>query len=249
MARQLLCSLRYVFHVESALQLGVLALLLGMIERAALLPNTPAATAAALARILWATYFYLVLRRAAVGSRRLPALSDYRDSWDTLILPLIQASLVGLWYWGPMLIAAHYSVGLSAFSRQLQLSSLAFFRQPHVVSLVILGVEMLYLPAALVASATTGGLWRLLDPTCGLRLVSRVPRAYLATFAALQILVALAFLSSTASALMQQLLPIPLAGPVLGHLLTLWVPLAQARLLGDFVHAHHETLTAGRSPG
>ena len=95
---------------------------------------------------------------------------------------------------------------------------------------------MVYLPAALTASATTGSLLRLFDPSFGLRTVLRQPQAWTAAMAALQALMVLAFVSSSLAALLQQSLPIPLAAPVLGHLLCLWVPLAQARLLGEFAH-------------
>lgn len=242
MVAQLAQALRYVVHVESFLAIGTLALVLAIIEGVAVFPTSPATLSAALARTVWASYFYLVLRRAAAGSRRLPRIVDYRDSWDTLIYPLLQAAVASLWYWVLLLVCARYAVGLSAFAQQMQLHAVDLFRYPTVASYVLLGFAMVYLPAALIVSATRTPLRHLLEPTHGLRAVLAIPRAYTATFAAIQLLVLSAFVVTSVAALVQQSLPIPFAGPVLGHFLTLWIPLAQARLLGNFAYCWRDQL-------
>jgi len=230
-------SLSYVFHVESLLALSGLAFVLGAVEQVAVLPvGEPIVLFPAVARAIWAAYFYLVLRKAAAGSLRLPGPADLRDSWDALIYPLFQGAIVGLWYWGPLFLAAHWTIGLGPLARQMQLGGLKFVRRRHWVSYVFLGCELLGLPPTLIASAVESRALPLFDPSYGLRLVSRVPGAYLRSYGVLLALVWMAFFMDTLSSLLQQHLPVPLAAPVIGYLVTLWVPLAQARLVGQFAH-------------
>lgn len=246
-ADQLWTALAEVVHINSLLSLAVLALFLGLVERLALLPFDLALLATVAVPAVWATYFYLVMRNAANGSRRLPKLSDYRDAWDALIHPLLQGVVVGLWYWGPLLVCVRRTIGLTVFVRQLQLRSMVFFRQHWLPAYVLLGAEIIYLPAALIAASVSRRALPLLDPTYGLRRVWSVPGPFAVTFTALQPLVLLGFLMSTASALLQQAMPVPVAAPVMGHLLCLWVPLAQARLLGRFAHRWADALKGKRS--
>jgi hypothetical protein len=240
-------ALRYVAHVESLLVLGILALLLGLVDRGAALPNAPSTALALLSRTIWAAYFYLVLRKAATGSRRLPIIADYRATWDTLIHPLALGSGAAAWYVLLLMLLVRSTVGIDQFAQQFQLRALDFFRQPSALSHAVLLVTLLQLPPALAASATNNTrLLRFVDPSFGLRVVAQAAEDYLPTYGALQVLVVASFLMGTVSGLLDQALPIPVAGPVLRHMLQVWIPLAQARLLGEFV-ARNPVLSAKSS--
>lgn len=246
-AAQLSMPLKSVLHLDSLLSLAGLALLLGLTERTALLATEPASIAVVLVPSIWAVYFYLVLRKAAGGSNRPPRWSNYRDAWDTLVYPLMQGAVIGMWYWGPLVLAVRRTIGLTAFFRQNQLRSMDFFREPRAASYLLLLAELVYLPPALILSSVRRGLLRFFDPTYAIGRVTRVPREYAVAFAALQALVLASFLVDTLAALLQQVIPIPVAAPVLGHLIALWVPLAQARLLGGFAYRWRAVLVSKES--
>lgn len=234
--RNLREALRYVAHVDSFLALGVVSLVLGVVDRVAGLPGAPETFLVFASRLTWAGYFYLVFRKSAGGSRRLPTPSDYRATWETFIYPLAQGLAAAVWYLALLGLLVQETVGFDRFVQEFQLRALDFFRQPHVLTHALLLFTLVQLPPALVASAfpeTT--VLPLLDPTYGIRRASQAPSAYLTTFAALQFLVVASFLTGTAAGLLEQALPVPIAAPVLRHLLQLWVSLAEARLLGDFV--------------
>ena len=245
-AARLGAAVGYVAHMESLRMMAVVALVVSALEQTAALP--PLAFAAApiliVARAVHGGYFYLVFRKAAAGSLRLPQLRDYRDSWDVLIFPLLQGLVVSVWIWAPLLVYVALSGDWHDFLQRQQLHPLSLFRGRSYQLYSLLALQMLYLPAALVASAARGSLWRLLDPTFGLRLSLRAPRAYAMSYALVVMLLLAGFLMHTAGALLRQALPIPVATPILAHLLALWVPLAQMRLLGDFVWEQRERLRA-----
>jgi hypothetical protein len=107
--------LEYLAHPESLLALSVLALILGVAEWLGDLPSGPAAMAHPTARLLWACYFFLVARKAALGSRRLPIPSDHLDTYDTLLQPLMQGLAATAISWGALLVLAASSTGVNDF--------------------------------------------------------------------------------------------------------------------------------------
>jgi len=196
MARQIPSILVYLVHVDSLLAMGVLAILLSALEWFGSLPDELAWLATVGARVIWCGYFFLVARKARLGKLRLPVFSDFRDTKDALLRPLIAAAFYALLMFG-----------------------------------------LVYLPVALLGALTGAPRpWHHLDPLRGFRLARRVPRAFSFTFAILTLLTLVGFLLEVVSVRLAEALPIPLAGPVIRQLLRLWVPLAQARLLGGFVH-------------
>jgi hypothetical protein len=222
-------------HVESLLALGVIATLVSGLEWVGTLPWSSQRIALSLARALPAVYFYLALRKLATGSRRLPIFSDYRDSWDSLIYPLLQLAVVGVWFWGPTLAGASYSVGLRAFVERHQCRPLELYRQGFWAGYAALGGVLLLVPPSLVAATLDRRLLGLLDPTLGLRMVARAARGYARAFAVLCALTLLIFLLDTCGAAVHIALPIPLVAPLIRHLLVLAGPLGQAQALGAFV--------------
>lgn len=234
----------YLLHNDSALALASLAFVLVALEQLARLPFAGTRSAFPIARAIWAAYFYLAFRKAADGSRRLPRLRDYRDSWDTLIHPLLQLALIGIWFWGPLLLYARATVGLDELVRRFSLAPLSLLRQADLTGYLLLGTWLIALPGMFVVSATRRELLVLLDPTCGLRMTWKLPQLFVPLLAQLQLLVVAGFAASTGAALLQQMLPIPLVGPLLATMVSLWIPLVEARLLGEFVDDHRDELAA-----
>jgi hypothetical protein len=83
------------------------------------------------------------------------------------------------------------------------------------------------------------------DPSLGLRMVRCTGTAYTQLFVGLCLLALVSHGIDVGASRLSATMPVPLAGPVLAHLLRLWGPLAQARLLGDFVRRYRPWL-AGR---
>lgn len=239
---QLGAALRYALHIESLLALAALALAVSLAQWVGTLPFASATLAWPLARAVAAAYLFFVLRKAASGSLRLPQLEDHRDVWDATVFPLMQLALVGAWYVVGLLVVAQQTVGLEAFAVRYEWRVLELFRQPRVAPALLLALTLLYLPAALAAAAVRRKLLVLLDPSYGLRLVAVVGRAYLRAFAGLCALTVLIFVADGLGMALERAVAIPLAAPVMHNLLGHWLPLAQARLLGDFVHRHREVL-------
>ncbi len=231
---QLTRALRYAIHIESLLAVATLALVVSVLDWLATLPWSAPELATPLARALPSVYFYLVLHKTATGSMRLPQRRDYRDTWDTLIGPLLRLAPVSLYYWIAVLFAADRVVGLEAFLRRFECRPSALFRMPQPAALLALGLVQLYLPAALVTTVVRRRtLWHL-DPTFGLRTLRGAAGDYLRTFASLCLLTVVLFTVDTVARAFQRAVPIPLAAPVMGQMLVLWIPLAQAHLLGRF---------------
>jgi len=236
MVRHLPGILLYLVHVDSLLAMGVLALLLSALEWVGTLPTELPSLANPAARIVWCVYFYLVARKAAMGKLRLPVPLDFRDLVDALIKPLVAATFATLWYWAVLCAFALSTMDLADFLQRHQAHPLIFLRGQGALGYGLLALGMLYLPIAVV-DALVGAprLWRHLNPLHGLKAVRCVPRAFSIMFSILTMLALIGFTLEALSGRLVELLPIPLAAPVIRHLMRLWVPLAQARLLGGFV--------------
>lgn len=241
---QLREAFRYLAHMESLLALAVLSLLLAALERASGFPLPGAWLALPLARLCWLAYFFLVFLKATAGKRRLPRFGNYIATWDALIRPLIAAATASVWIVAPTALAIHLSVGWRDFIERLQLSPLRFLREPYAESYLALGWICFALPPALLAVALERRRFHLLDPLCGLRKAWCLGFRYAEGLAALHLLTLVGLLFDSLAVTVQQTLPIPLVAPVLGNLLVLWVPLAQARLWGDFVYRERGQIEA-----
>jgi hypothetical protein len=232
----------YMLHADSFLVLAILAILLCTLEWAATLPGEISPLAFPAARLTYAFYFYLVARKAAAGSRRLPTLRDYRDSWDALILPLLKALVATLPLWAALLIFARFSTGLVGFIERYEAQPLALLRTKGLLGYAVLAGFAIHLPVALCATMLDRSLLACLDPTVGYRLLLPAASRYVEVFGLLCLAGIAGLLLDGLGDLLASALPIPLATPVLCSLLRLLVPLGQARLLGDFVHENRGVL-------
>jgi hypothetical protein len=243
MVRHIPGILFYLVHVDSLLAMGVLAIVLSGMEWIGTLPGDLTPLGSLGARLLWSGFFYLVARKASLGKLRLPVLSDFRDTRDALIKPLIAATFATSWYWALLCLFCVGTLDVVEFLERLQTNHLLFLHQQGLWGYALLAVGMLFLPVALTgALAGAPRLYYHLNPVFGFRLILRVPRAFSITFAVLSLFSVVGSALEIVSLWLAEALPIPLAGPVLRHLLRLWVPLAQARLLGGFVHENLELL-------
>ena len=234
--------LSYVIHADSLLAIGVLSVILSVLDWVGTLPGVLSGGAFLLARLTWVTYFYLVARKAAIGSRRLPVPSDYLDTWDAFIQPLIQGLLATFWYWAGLLSLIHFSVGLVDFVERYRAHPLAFLIQQGLLGQVFLVVGTMYIPLALLATLCCRHMLHVFDPRLGFRLALHARWAYAGTFAMVCAFGLIGFIMDALGGMLETVLPIPLAAPVLDHLLRLWTPLAQARLLGEFAYCHRSVL-------
>jgi succinate dehydrogenase hydrophobic anchor subunit len=236
MLRRIPEVLAYVGHVDSLLAIAVLAVLLSLLEWIGTLPFVLSGAVLLLARATWGLYFYLVTHKAARGSRRLPAPADYLDTWETLAQPLLQLTLALFWYAALVTAFAAVRVGIPDFIERYQARPMVFLSQQGVVGHVILAVGILHLPSAVLATLCRRGILRFLDPTLGVRAAACVQQAYLVAFALTTTLGLVGLTMDGIAAKLEVAMPIPLAAPVLGHMLRLWIPLAQSRLVGGFAY-------------
>ncbi len=235
MLRRLPAVLGYLMHKDSFLALGVLALCLTLLEWLGRLPGLTYLLAYPCARLLWGGYFFMVARKAAIGSRRLPVPNDFLDVWGALILPLTRALLATSWCWLILLLRVHLSCGLEKFMTVLQANPIGCLRQGGGADLALLVAGMIYLPAALFGALVGRSLLPLLNPGYGFVRLFDLGWAGVVACGLLQALGLLGHAVDTLAALLVTELTIPLAMPVAGHMLRLWIPLAQARLLGELV--------------
>jgi hypothetical protein len=234
--RELTEVLGYLMHPDSLLALSVLAVILSLTEWVGTLPTMLAVLGYPTARLLWASYFLLVARKAALGSRRLPIPSDHIDTWDTLIQPLLQGLLATALSWGALLVYAAGTTGVADFVSRYQGHPLQFLADQRLGGHALIALWMVQVPAGVVAVLGGRRGLSVADPTLGLRLLRRTGAAWPITFATLCALALLGHAADIGASRLGAAFPVPLAGPVLAHLLQLWVPLAQARLLGRFVY-------------
>ncbi|MCC6750342.1 MAG: hypothetical protein IT371_21940 [Deltaproteobacteria bacterium] len=234
---------RYVLHADSWLAMGVLALVISTLEWLGSLPWELSRVCVLLARISFATYFYLVARKAAVGAMRLPIPSDYRDLWDELIHPLLQGAVIGAWFFLPLAAYGTFITGLDVLFERYDLHPMEVLRRQTVGAYLAIGLGFAYLPTGIVAAVVRREVLPLFDPSRGFRLLAPVGGAYAVTFILLCALTVVAFVTDTLGILLQRALPVPVAGAVLRHFITLWVPLAQARLVGAFCYVNRAWLS------
>ena len=227
----------YLVHVDSLLAMGGLAIVLSLLEWVGALPGEAAWLANVGARLIWCTYFFLVARKAALGKLRLPVPTDFRDPVDALIKPLLAVCLASCWFWGVAGMVSLLALDMSGYLDRFQAHPLIFLRQQGAVGYLLFGAGLFFLPVAAI-SALCGAprLWHQLNPLHGLRMIWRVPRAYTAMYALLCALALFGFALEALGGRLAEVLPIPLVAPVIRHLMRLWVPLAQARLVGGFVY-------------
>lgn len=239
---------RYLMHSDTLLAISVLAVALSVTDWVASLPTSVAVLGYPLARLLWACYFFLVARKASLGSRRLPVPSDHVDTWDSLVQPLLQGLLATSVSWGALLVFAAGSTGIGDFLSRYQGHPLQFFADQRLPGYVVMSLWLVQVPAGVVAALCSRSLLACANPGLGLRLVRRTGPAYPIVFTALCVLALAGHALHIAGSRLGTVLPIPLAGPVLVYVIQLWVPMAQARIIGDFIYRYRPWLEAGPGP-
>ncbi|MCA9664007.1 MAG: hypothetical protein KC503_00420 [Myxococcales bacterium] len=235
--RELGAALLYVAHVESLLALGIMGSMATALEWAATLPWTPSMLALGVARLGPQIYLYLTLRKAARGSLRLPERDDYRDSWDMLIVPLLQLVAAGAFYVVSLMALAARALGLSEFFERVHGRPLALLRRPDALLHTALGISVLLLPATLAASCWSPRVAPLFDPSYGLRRIASdaaTRESWRRTFALVCVVALTTFAADSVGVWVERALPIPFASDVLHHMLVLGALMAQARLIGGF---------------
>jgi hypothetical protein len=230
--------LAYLLHPDSLLALSVLAVILSLTEWVGTLPTMVAVLGYPTARLLWASYFFLVARKAALGSRRLPIPSDHIDTWDTLIQPVLQGLVATTLSWGALIVYAAGTTGIADFLSRYQGHPLQFLADQRLGGHALIALWMVQVPAGVVAVLGARRGLSVADPTLGLRLLRRTGAAWPITFGAICLLALAGHGIDIGASRLGAAFPVPLAGPVLAHLLQLWVPLAQARLIGRFVYRY-----------
>lgn len=122
---------------------------------------------------------------------------------------------------------------------------------PALAALVLLGAAgttlayalgflgLLYLPAGMVIAAHAEGCLSPLNPTVAIRLIARIPGAYLLTLVALT-------LAAAVGVAIAQLATVFLSGSIVlalsGRIASLYAPSVMARMLGVMVREHSEEL-------
>jgi hypothetical protein len=240
-------TLRYLAHPDTLLALGVLALATSLLEWVGSLPWGITSLGFPLARLFVNTYFFLVVRKAAIGSRRLPVPSDHIDTWDTLFHPLLKVLLALALALAVVLAYAQLRGGIVDFFVRYQARPLMFLSDQGRLGLVLVGLGLIQLPLATLAALCAPRALDALDPRTGPRLAWRTGARYPLLFLLLSVLGLIGHAMDHLAMDLHAELPLPLATPVLGHLIRLWAPLAQARLLGEFIHRNRARLTLARS--
>lgn len=235
-------GLNYVNHSDSWLALTVLAFALALLEEIGAFAFAYIWLAMPLAQFIWGSYFYLALVKASSGSLRLIRRRDFVDVWDSFIIPLFRFSIAMIWYIAPLVICVKATVGYLDFIDRLRFNPIALFREEDVLLYLFVGIELIYLPAGLIASIVAKHPLRVLDPIYGLRLILKTGIHYVPTFVALSLLTLVAFFTNSVAEYLRQAMPIPLVVGIIGQLLQLWVPLAQMRILANFIHRHKQVL-------
>lgn len=233
----------YLIHRDSFLALGAMALFQGILDWLGRLPGALPALAHPLSSLAFAGYFVLVANKAALGDRRLPTFMDIMDTWDLLMLPLTRATLATLWCWTALALWLTRALGFNGAMEAMLTNPMDLLVGQGLGGNLMFLLGLMALPLCMLAALAHRSILRQLDPSLGLRLACRVATPFLFTFIALHLFGWVNIVLSASASLAQNAIPIPLASTVMAYFVRLWMPLAQARLMGEFVWDHRTLLT------
>lgn len=179
--------------------------------------------------------YFMVIRSAAFGGVELPDTDDFRGWWEDVFAPLFRFTLATALVWAPAVAWIAHRRGIGALLEPEPLLS-----DPFVVGLIAAGI--LYFPAAILAAAIGQETLPMLNPFVTLRMIFRMPGAYLGTLAFLIVclvvdgVVDLAFLRAEAR------VRLPVVVPLVGEAAGILVPLLASMVLGRLVYQNAERI-------
>ena len=184
---------------------------------------------------IYASYYFLIIRRTAYGDVKLP-LPTMDDLIEDVLAPLLRFIVATLIIWVPAAIYLRSTVGVLVF---LAVPSLAL-HDPILLGLLILGI--VYFPAAIMTAAVTRNTLAMLNPLVILGIVLRIPGHYFMTVVVWAVMnVADSYLRSLAGSI---LLPhyVKVLTPLLMIAISLIIPFLAALVLGRLLYQNGEVL-------
>ncbi|MFP2961086.1 hypothetical protein ACLEPN_25565 [Myxococcus sp. 1LA] len=249
LAQRLKSAWRYVFSRSGLQFLGAASLFLAVfrwlmeiaISLSALIPLT------IYAGVFWGTFFSLA-QASARGETTLHA-PDFRDYFHDAILPGLRGVVTFVLVWTPALLyvlvlrplVEEGSSALGAWVRSEDTPGLLSV-DPVLVALLLLGA--VWLPAALLITASRQPLFTLFNLPATFRIIRRLGRDYTRLAGALMLLGVLHLVTHLV-AMMLRVLDIFLISRVLAEAVTLVIPFTAAHALGLLLYTRGDALGYG----
>jgi hypothetical protein len=124
---------------------------------------------------VYASFYFLVIRRFAYGEETMPKPGDFSGLYDDILAPLLRFILATLLLWLP----AFLYIRSQGFWVLLVINPMSVLHDPVLVLILVL--SLLYFPAAIITAAVTENTLAMLNPLVILGLVLRIPVQYLVT--------------------------------------------------------------------
>ena len=223
-----------IFSVEGAIQLLAVAVVL------TLLPYIP--FGGLLAAGVYIGYYFLIIRKAAMGSDRLPAPDDFSDWLDDIVLPFFRFMLASSVLWVPALIYIVTAKGMVAISAPRSLLT-------DPVLLLIIAASLLYFPGAMITAAVTESTWSTINPLVIVGIVLRIPAQYVLTVAIWGGLTVVNLVLVGPLKALLVMIPIPILPSIVAGMIGLVLPFLTALIMGRLVYQNSEKLGLGRQDG
>ena len=127
---------------------------------------------------IYASYYFLIIRKTAMGHVKLPLPRHFMDLFEDLLFPFLRFCLATALLWLPaFLYIKHYYA---------EIGFVALLMNPHlifndVILLLLFCLSALYFPAAMITAAINERLIDMHNPLIILGIILRIPKQYFLT--------------------------------------------------------------------
>lgn len=186
--------------------------------------------------LIFASYFFQVINRAAQGEEHLPPPADFLG-FDSFLV-VTRYGIATLLIWGPAVAYALWGISWWELSKNpVEIITQRLF-DPIVVLLFLAGV--CYYPAALIAGGVADSILAMLAPWITIRMILRIPGQYFLTVAVWIALSMVDWLWTLLVSTIVSATPIAIIPSIMGEILKLPIPLVLAFVLGRLIFQNAE---------
>ncbi|HOX47409.1 MAG TPA: hypothetical protein PK668_27695 [Myxococcota bacterium] len=181
---------------------------------------------------VWASFYFMVVRRAARGQEDLPEPEDFLSPGEVAGSGLRFIAATAL-LWVPACVYIYFTHGL-----------LHYLNVPVLdpVLILILLVSVVYFPGAMIVAAISGDTGAMLNPLNVLGVITRIPGQYFLSVLVWGVITVLAFVLNSFLLLLLTKLRVPVLGGWLYQVLSMVPHLLAAFVLGRLIYQNGETL-------
>ena len=225
--------LKAIFSMEGLLQFLGLAVILYLVGHIPLIGGI-------LYGGVWVSYYFLVILKASTGVTKLPRPADFTDFIDDMVLPLVRFILASLILVVPTYLYVRSQIGFL----NLMMNPRDALADP--VLLLIIGLSVIYFPAAIITAAIARSTVAMLNPAVILGIILRIPGHYFLTVLVWVIMNVADFWLMGLLAPVLARFYVSVLTPVLLTAISLIIPILTAFVLGWLIYQNGEVLGLSR---